>query len=1099
MSLRFWKRDVKRDCVVANLTPSDDNLIQKWLETGARGPLPDALRSIRDDEIAVDRLLQQLSLEGLLAARDALASAEEPQLRAGASRNIARRAFDSGDIAGSIDAFRRSLSDDASQDIVRIQLAGLIYAAAPPQEIFDLLFPATEYMLAAADAFILHISWLICASKKVSHWSTIRRVTEVIGVDPNRMPALTAEAFEICRRSAWLSELDFWDVARGFEASWRDATIGACFMLTENRMIDALEALKSQMTTVDPTAALVILSAVCRRRRWSQAYRVANQLIVNCIGAGHDADIIANAWAKADLPRTAAAILSRRAQPFSDHAIIAAQQAFQDSPSLQTAERVWDVAIDMGHCEAVLYFVSSRPGEIEATRTYYTTIDRQEDALPPIWFFMTWRDHAARLLSNLSNLHSAGCRTIISVGGNGAPSDFRQATAAMLVPGIFFLDRSPISWGGPRLLFQTVLEVMRAFQREAPSDAWFQVICDRTFPIKSITEFRRELVKPEGLLKYRYLKTIACWNGEFSPEQNENLPALFNQAIDSVFETLDASNLLSFAGPWPLIADDDYRLRQMTFNFGEDVHTMTGNTRLGGQSYAISPFDVDIKWVSLARLHSFVDSTIEGGPTYSRRQSREMQNWVHTTLRKHPIHVGDPFIFASKNFTQKMFGHSDFSEITTASELSFAPEMTFFDSFDEILKLPHDFFHLYQRIDGAISSEKVDELYYGSDVSGHAFFRKSDPLAGAVPQSIFAERIIESQAWNKLCWVCAQVDHSQKPATQGIDKRILDSLPNLECEVRDMLARDRVRARFADDGRLYSEDGVVDAIWSMGDNGNLTVDFRHPVHKVKLFKSLAADQNSLTLAGDFASEGNLWGRFLSFNLDDIIERLSAERWSFDLGQVTAKHRFFGSPDIEACLLASMAHGEESLPTAALQFEGSVLEYRVANGEWLALCSINGFPTLLRLLGFGFAAGVTLPCFSKANHEHVLLWDSGVPARPAFSLTSQSVTGRWLLELMEGTQAIELRGDSWILDEADTRIGRWALRSDGVQIFGLEGLRIGLADQLRLHDNRIRLSGLGQVRMGRRVTFALSKLEDTPMHSAPDQHETAMDVPRTATT
>ncbi|MET3828484.1 hypothetical protein ABIC16_004239 [Sphingomonas sp. PvP055] len=995
---------------------------------------------------------------------------------------VAKRLLADFNFVSAQEVLRHPLLRDIDTSELRLGLIGHTYHLLPADEIFEILAPTRNRLFGSVDSFILHLSWLVCAAFAAGELGFALSVAQAIGDARDRDPPATPPAQAIVRRLILLAGWDGMpdDDGAAEPDDWDRVSRDCLLRLDEWSMLQGL----SQLSRLPPPTAdravrrIALLAATTRAESWAMAYRSVLDLAAGAIAAGMAEADLYDAAVRLGLSGETFVYAGRRALPSADGPDpLGDLAAFKAAPSLASARRIWAGMAGRGDAEAIIRYAALDEAEMELARLAVATRDAAVETVP-IWLFMTWRDHVPRLLSNLANLQSRKGRIIVSVGGSGHPAGIEQASAAMLVPRIFFLNRAPLTWGGPKLLFQTVLEIMALFRAIAPEGSWMQVICDRTVPLRPMDEIAHLMVNPKNLAKLsRYQGVMPAWDGEFHPHQVDDLPRLLERSIDSVFESVDTAGLQDIAGPFPYHPGmrPDHRLDSFSFNFAGTPRSAQTNPNGDDQIYAVSPYDADMRWMSFARLHEFVDVSPETAITYSRRMPPATQAWVHRTLRNQRLCNGSPFVFFSRVYADALLNREDFSETFAAMNMGFGPEMNYFDTMAATMGAGENFMHNYATIEGGIFEDRhIAAVSYSVDAEDYMFARKSEPNTGAEILRHFSDRQLLAGDRRETHWVAA---FSSGPhgadLLPAIDGELIRSLVDRDFLCRDMLGRMKIKMQLRSDGTVWSEEAGIDGTWSL-EPGALTVEFGRSDYGTKRYVGIAASADRLVLAPEeLVGPFNRWSLFLDFALDGISH--SSDRLTIGTGvSVLAPCRWYGSSNFDTCVLAPFAQGDGALPIPVLAEDGCILEFRDAGPFWLALVRIAGLPSLLRLRGAAYANGQTLYTFTKASEDEARGWDAALPNSPYFRLSAEQIGGRWQLETLEGETELTFETDGAI-HAGGTAVGRWILRTDGLQLFGIEGLRVGLASQRRVEDGAWRLSGWGYARIGKKVSFALAQI------------------------
>jgi hypothetical protein len=207
-----------------------------------------------------------------------------------------------------------------------------------------------------------------------------------------------------------------------------------------------------------------------------------------------------------------------------------------------------------------------------------------------------------------------------------------------------------------------------------------------------------------------------------------------------------------------------------------------------------------------------------------------------------------------------------------------------------------------------------------------------------------------------------------------------------------------------------------------------------------------------------------------------VQALGSDRATAVLVQPTT---WIGAAAPEPAILAAFADPNKSdLPTPTVAANGGVFEIRELDGNVGILCSLDGFPTLLQVAGFAEAGQRTAVHLKPASAHFAKLWADARPAALIGSLARTAIAGVWHLDVLEGRTAVVLSEDGYVRGQEAQNLGRWLLRSDGLQLLGLDQVRFGLATALRLQDGAWTLSGWGWRNFKEVISFSLHKAPTT---------------------
>ena len=229
--------------------------------------------------------------------------------------------------------------------------------------------------------------------------------------------------------------------------------------------------------------------------------------------------------------------------------------------------------------------------------------------------------------------------------------------------------------------------------------------------------------------------------------------------------------------------------------------------------------------------------------------------------------------------------------------------------------------------------------------------------------------------------------------------------------------------------------------------------------------------------------GNSWSAFLEFNLEDVFSDPEVTSLAIRpaLTRLKTPVTWTGSGNADTALLCSFsdAAAASNFPTPTIEAQGTIHEVRSTESGILALAGLDGFPTLLRVTGFSHAEGRSMLELERANEHEASKWENAsTESIPRLELKPSDLVGDWTVKTLYEIQQVRLQEDHWIVNEDGTVAGRWIVRPDGLQILGLNGVIIGLADHVRHRHDTWRLSGWGWRNMKDTVTFSLIQQSST---------------------
>lgn len=898
----------------------------------------------------------------------------------------------------------------------------------------------------------------------------------------------------ICRRVAFLQRAGLGPeqtTATTAEAELRSAA----FLLDEISQIAALSALEGRFArgSQEGLRLALILAGAAWRERWALAYRRALTLAAQCLVSGLEAFAQA-CWTSADLPQPAfeplliAAGLSTTEPADARRAFEAAFSAFHADPCLQTARSMWSTAYACGKFAQLIHIapVSEDPGSSWERARAFATLGVPEVSDADLWVFMTWRTDSDRLLQTLA-AYVGEATVVVGVGGDANPSAFARATTALLARKLHLLARPIVTWGDQRCMFHNLFEVLSAFRSRSSQDGWMQIVCDRTYPLKSMAGLKAWTTS--GRITPTLLGPNA-WNMEWPAETVDNLPSIYDGAINEAFERGFPEQFQTLATKSVFYGDNDSRLQVNVFNFSDKPCRITWDPRTSWHGYYVSAFEADVRWMSFARLQEYVDVGTETMSTFVRRLHPTTMRWAHKVLCKYDLRTGDPWVYVSRRYADRVMDDPGFDELFSVMNMGFAPEMNYLDTVAATFKLENDFFHHFQVLPGEAAIDSLLPMTCeGVDSRGRAFVRKTDPVAGKQLIGFFADRILEDHLASGVHWTVASGPFAsdQEEPRPRLDEALMSRFIGAPVQIRDLLRRKALECCFQQGFILLEADQSLVASWRVEDGG-LTVQFRDPALGVKRYERAAGDAEWLTLApAELIGAHNQWSAVLDFALADM--NIAGEAQMIGLGQgqsvLVQPAQWTGAGTSDAAILCAFADPERSaLPTPTMTVPGGVYRIRQVNGALLALCSVDGMPALMEVCGSAQAGQRTAVHMTLASERQADQWEDGVDSSLVDHLPRPAIPGPWTLDLMEGRQIVQLGDDNWIYSQDREPVGRWFLRPDGLQVLGLSEVRMGLANHFRLDRGRWTLSGWGWRNMKDAVTFHLEQIDHDPQRIAP---------------
>ncbi|WP_293971141.1 hypothetical protein [Sphingomonas sp.] len=848
---------------------------------------------------------------------------------------------------------------------------------------------------------------------------------------------------------------------------------------SEVRFLRALDKIDISSSTW--LSHIVLLIALARQLRWHAGFRRAQYLLICGITPDRLAEL-PQLWQALDLPMTALpsikAHVSRKWRgPELDEDWRRCLNIFREDPTIETAQVVWQTADLHGRTGPLLVAAplsgaarSALAGRMAATIPANAS---------PIWIYMTWREGADQLIGAVCGYLDVNSRITISVGGDGGSADLQRASAALLATRLYMFARPVVTWGGAKLFFQNLLPVVEAFNEQTVGTAWLSIVCDRSFPLHGIAHFAHRLADKHIMSRPGLLDAPHSWHREWEDEIVQTLPARLSSALNELFSRGTAKHLIDLVGPdSSYFPPNDFRLNQCHVNFGGSPRAVQGEKRFAAQSYAISAYNVDFRWMSVARLAEFVDVGTEVGTTFARALHPWIVEWIHETLKPLNTRIGEPFFVADRRYTMHLLANPDRFRLFAAMSFGMGPEMNFFDTYAWSNDLVDHFLHLFARQPmEEVDSKLLDAVLEDADSTGHQYVRKAvrDPYDQLL--NTLARRLIDDAGWSDIYWAIPGPKVTTMPdqILPALDAHLMDVLVGLPLVVRDLLGRRVQKGSLTPDGEVRGPEGTYGR-WRYAE-GWLLIDFDDPQLGTKRYTGIGANATTLTLVPDeIVDVYNGWSAFLDFDLAaiDVSERIIVQLNPDTI--IGHDLLWIGGTQQEACLLAAFADLGRSVPTPTLRYAGRALEFRSGSRGSLLLATVNGWPALLRLRGAAHANGRTVIQTSSADDEDHESWASAQGIQPSYTLSTLDLRGRWKAETFSGQHLIELRNDGSIRDEEGVVLGRWLAREGSLTLVGLDKLRIAVATQFQVFDGLWRLTGWARPNLQETLSFSLSQIQ-----------------------
>ncbi|KAA0124020.1 hypothetical protein CIW48_08960 [Methylobacterium sp. P1-11] len=676
-----------------------------------------------------------------------------------------------------------------------------------------------------------------------------------------------------------------------------------------------------------------------------------------------------------------------------------------------------------------------------------------------MWFFVTWHENVTRL-SRLCSVIYRGTNThVISIGGMSEPENISALSALLSLGNTHFLYRRPVAWGGQKLLFHNLLEAARAFDARADKNAWLQVICNRTFPLVGPKEMAERLAVNIFAREPSRFHKIAPpgWREEWPDEIVRDLPRLYSEALDEIFETANPEKFLRLATYEAIYKSSYDRVTPQSFNFSERAEVMSTTGTDSVHRYAISPFGVDARWMSFARLGEFVDTSAENGFTYARRADTVQVQWAHKIISQYNFRIGSPFITASKRYVHTLLHDERCTELMAVMNHGFGPEMNVFDTIgmSHQFKLMYEYGHLYFRTPTHTATDAdIEVATEACEKEGVFFLRKTLAAGSAEFIRHFTAKI--SKEW----------DHSVRYYSTSVPSPIAGaSIPTLDqvvalipdgarMDLRSLMGQALGAFRVFRDGRVMDLTGASFGGWRIEDKDFVLV---FPWGE-KIYRRGSSMPGKLLLPpSEVVSAANNWGIFVEIELGD--EPASAESRCVDFALpsdlLSADRTWITADSEHAVMLAALEPNDDPDYPPAVQ-------------------SARARGTSLGSLDLGSVTFADRKCA-------VVMRDAAPGAQAAtvndlpITLTARDLIGVFQIQTLDVDAPVHFHESGRLLDESGEHVGDWRVRAGAVWILGLPRIRLACGRQFTRTNAGWRISGWGWKDFKNPVSFSATQV------------------------
>lgn len=896
----------------------------------------------------------------------------------------------------------------------------------------------------------------------------------------------------------------------------------AILAMDEWTQIDCLEKALASASPEQAAASSFLTRAifcarVSRHHNWARPYRACGRLVARALACGASSDVLVEEWTSQGLPTEALVALNQLAvidpgggvtatSPVAEAWLLALERAAsrsgQDLPA-GAAEwaRLWRSGDFAQFLRLTPHGDTAKPkGEIwhavaGLRRAALAVLDAPRTAdMVDLWFFITWHEDPYQLFSLLSALVGERVVPVVSIGGDGLPSNLGVTSVALMLERFRFLFNPTVVWGGQRLLFQNVFIALEGFARRASETDRLQIICNRTYPLVAPDELCSLLAQPDFSDRFPGLPPPPIWHHEWPPELVDTLPDRFGAAMDAVFKNCDGAPFHDLSTYKGIFDNSDFRKNQVTFNFSSDAVNLHERYKSSSHRYLISGYSADMRWMSFGRLMEFIDTSSESMTTYSRRMHPIVTRWTHKVLSAHNLRTGDPFFLTTPKLAREVHTNPDCFELFTAMNSGFGPEMNFFDTLamTEKYDLAGHAEHLYYRTPTGLALDSdVRGASYAADLERRLFVRKTTESDAAFIR-FFADRIEADRGHSDYYLALTGSAIADAPtAKRWTAKDLLeDVLPGLVAEFRSLFEKPFLRVVFIPDGTLETADGERLAHWNWDAAGGLEIRFERLDWGVKRYAALTASDNRVTMPPEEAvSSQNNWGVFLDIDMHALLARRPQ-------AQIIADNLWYKALlKPIACTGAALADIAMLGAFAAQADDRGVGVWRRHGYRFTGLCQtvdgrlsvameVDGVSTVGRIHRIAYGDGRAVPIIDfrpSANDGDWLKADDMSSVTASFGLSPDDCIGEWVLGLLDGDVAFILRSDGRIETATGEIMGAWTVRGTSLWILGLSEAPVIVASQFVWTEGLWTLSGWCSRGLGDLTSFSLKPTSDQGLH------------------
>lgn len=707
---------------------------------------------------------------------------------------------------------------------------------------------------------------------------------------------------------------------------------------------------------------------------------------------------------------------------------------------------------------------------IELFKTPVSKLDNSK--LSPIWYFITWQNNNEQLSRLLHGLISKVNNYVVSIGGANLPRDINDTSSLLNINNLYFIFNPVVTWGGQKLLFQNMFEAINSFEKFAPANSWFQCICNRSYPLMSGSEAGAMLFDGDYFKQFNQIEPPYCWHKEWPDEVVKDLPNIFTKSINSVFTEGNTNKLRE-------LAYDDTRYISSVFNFSDKFGVLEPAFKDSSHNYNVSPFEVDIRWMSFARLIEFVDVASETTNTFTRRLNPITLKWVHKVMAKHNMRIGDPFITFNKKYADIVINNDDAIELYAAMNHGFGPEMNYFDTikmssqYDVKYEMGHAY---YRNLEYVAGNKYITEAEKEAENDGKFFVRKTIPEGGDFIKYFADKNAIAIAENNNAFSYYEELDTPLSDVFLTF-KEIWPQINNTDFIIRDLNGVMRYKAKFDQSGIIVSSDGIRLGNWSFIDD-SIRIFYEVDGLGEKFYKLFMANSEVIILPPDeLVSYRNSWSAFLEFSIKDVfaydntdilfentvIEYNKPIEWNIATTKDISMLSCFEKNDFN------------EYPSSNIKALGCVINSKLIGGRNLYQIEIDNIISIFELVRVVKTHDRLVRTFIPSDAGFIFEWDNAKNETFDIKFIGFVTDCRANIYTIDNVIEAIFSPDNSINSIDGLKIGTWAIYNNSLLIFGIENISYGKISQLLWEEGKFRLSGWGKKNLKDIVSFRICLL------------------------